>query len=262
MTLNGWAQIAIYAALIIVTVKPLGAYMARVFTGERTFLSLVLEPVERGLYRLCGVDEKTEQHWTTYTVAMLLASVAGFVVLCALQRLQAVLPFNPQGQSGVEERSAFNTAMSFMTNTNWQGYGGETTMSYVTQMAGLTVQNFVSAATGIALAIALIRGFARRSAQTVGNFWVDLVRCTLYLLLPISIVVGLVSRLAGGAAEPQRLRPKRPRSKAPNRYSPRGRWLRRWSSRSWAPTAAASSMPTPRIRTRTRTRSPTLSSWS
>jgi potassium-transporting ATPase potassium-binding subunit len=151
----------------------------------------VLRPIEVGLYRLCGVDEKTEQHWMTYTVAVLLFSVAGFGVLYALQRLQAVLPFNPQGLSAVEESSAFNTAISFVTNTNWQGYGGETTMSYLTQMAGLTVQNFVSAATGIVLAIVLIRGFARRSAQTVGNFWVDIVRCTLYLLLPISLVVGL-----------------------------------------------------------------------
>jgi K+-transporting ATPase ATPase A chain len=191
MTLNGWAQIAIYSALIIATVKPLGAYMARVFTGERTFLSPVLKPVERGLYRLCGIDEHAEQSWMTYTVAMLLFSVAGFVVLYALQRLQAVLPFNPQGQSAVEQSSAFNTTMSFVTNTNWQGYGGETTMSYLTQMAGLTAQNFVSAAAGIALAIALIRGFARRSAQTVGNFWVDLTRSTLYVLLPLSIVIGL-----------------------------------------------------------------------
>ena len=191
MTINGWMQIAIFALLVAALTKPLGGYMTRVFNGERTILRPVLRPIEIGLYRLCGVDEKSEQHWTTYAVAMLLFSVMGFVVLYALQRLQAFLPFNPQGQSTVEESSAFNTAMSFVTNTNWQGYGGETTMSYLTQMAGLTVQNFVSAATGIVLAIALIRGFARRSAQTVGNFWVDIVRCTLYLLLPISIVVGL-----------------------------------------------------------------------
>ena len=191
MTINGWTQIAIFALLVVALTKPLGGYMTRVFNGDRTILRPVLRPIEIGLYRLCGVDEKSEQHWTTYAVAMLLFSVMGFVVLYALQRLQAFLPFNPQGQSAVEESSAFNTAMSFVTNTNWQGYGGETTMSYLTQMAGLTVQNFVSAATGIVLAIALIRGFARRSAQTVGNFWVDIVRCTLYLLLPISIVVGL-----------------------------------------------------------------------
>jgi potassium-transporting ATPase potassium-binding subunit len=191
MTINGWVQIALFALIVVALTKPLGGYMTRLFSGERTILAPVLRPIEVGLYRLCGVDEKTEQHWMTYTVAVLLFSVAGFGVLYALQRLQAVLPFNPQGLSAVEESSAFNTAISFVTNTNWQGYGGETTMSYLTQMAGLTVQNFVSAATGIVLAIVLIRGFARRSAQTVGNFWVDIVRCTLYLLLPISLVVGL-----------------------------------------------------------------------
>jgi potassium-transporting ATPase potassium-binding subunit len=191
MTLNGWIQIAIYSLLVIAVVKPLGAYMARVFTGERTFLSPVLQPVERSIYRICGVDEGQEQHWVTYTIAMLFFSVAGFVTLYALQRLQAVLPFNPQGQSAVEQSLAFDTSISFLTNTNWQSYGGETTMSYLTQMAGLTVHNFLSAATGIALAIALVRSFARRSAQTVGNFWVDLTRCTLYILLPMSIVVAL-----------------------------------------------------------------------
>ena len=191
MTANGWIQIAIYAVLVTICVKPLGAYMARVFSNERTVLSPVLGPIERGIYRLCGVDEKSEQHWVTYTVAMLLFSLVSFVVVYGLQRLQSVLPFNPQDMSAVEETSSFNTAVSFTTNTNWQGYGGETTMSYLTQMAGLTVQNFVSAAVGIALAIALIRGFARRSANTVGNFWVDLTRCTLYVLLPLSIVVAL-----------------------------------------------------------------------
>jgi K+-transporting ATPase ATPase A chain len=191
MTPNGWIQIAIYAAIVTLLVKPFGGYMTRVFSGERTFLSPVLGPVERGIYWLCGVDEKDEQHWVTYAVAMLFFSVAGFLTLYALQRFQAVLPFNPQGQSEVEQSLAFNTAMSFVTNTNWQSYVPETTMSYLVQMAGLTVHNFVSAATGIALAIALIRGFARRSAQSIGSFWVDLTRCTLYVLLPISIVVGL-----------------------------------------------------------------------
>jgi K+-transporting ATPase ATPase A chain len=191
MTFNGWLQIAIYAAIVTLLVKPFGAYMTQVFTGERTLLSPVLRPVERGIYALCGVDEKREQHWVTYAVAMLFFSVAGFLSLYALQRFQAVLPFNPQGRSEVEQGLAFNTAMSFITNTNWQSYVPETTMSYLVQMAGLTVHNFLSAATGIALAIALVRGFARRSVQTVGNFWVDLTRCTLYVLLPISIVVGL-----------------------------------------------------------------------
>jgi potassium-transporting ATPase potassium-binding subunit len=191
MTFNGWLQIALFSVVIALLVKPLGGYMTRVFTGERTFLSPVLGPVERVFYRLSGVDERSDQNWLTYAVSMLLFSLVGFASLYALMRLQAMLPFNPAGQSTVEEGLAFNTAMSFNTNTNWQSYVPETTMSYLVQMAGLTVHNFVSAATGIALAIALIRGFARRSAKGIGNFWVDLTRCTLYVLLPISIVVGL-----------------------------------------------------------------------
>jgi len=191
MTLNGWLQIALFCAIVTLLVKPLGLYMTRVFTGERTFLSPVLGPIERGTYWLCGVDERREQGWVAYAVAMLLFSLAGFLTLYALMRLQGVLPFNPAGQSAVEPGLAFNTAMSFDTNTNWQSYVPETTMSYLVQMAGLTVHNFVSAATGIALAVALVRGFARRSASSIGNFWVDLTRCTLYLLLPISIVVTL-----------------------------------------------------------------------
>jgi len=192
MTFNGWLQIALYCVMIVLLVKPLGGYMTRVFTGERTFLSPVLGPLERVFYRLSGVDERRDQNWLAYAVSMLLFSLAGFISLYALMRLQAVLPFfNPAGQPAVEEGLAFNTAMSFDTNTNWQSYVPETTMSYLVQMAGLTVHNFVSAATGIALAVALIRGFARRSARGIGNFWVDLVRCTLYILLPLSIVVGL-----------------------------------------------------------------------
>ncbi len=191
MTFDGWIQIALFCVVITLLVKPLGGYMTRVFAGERTFLSPVLGPVERGLYRVSGVDERAEQNWLTYAVSMLLFSLAGFLSLYALMRFQALLPFNPAGQSAVEESLAFNTAMSFTTNTNWQSYVPETTMSYLVQMAGLTVHNFVSAATGIALAIALVRGFARRSARGIGNFWVDLTRCTLYILLPVSIVVGL-----------------------------------------------------------------------
>ena len=191
MTFDGWIQIALFCVVVTLLVKPLGGYMTRVFSGERTFLSPVLGPVERGFYRLSGVDERTEQSWLTYAVAMLLFNLAGFLLLYALMRFQALLPFNPAGQSAVEESLAFNTAMSFTTNTNWQSYVPETTMSYLVQMAGLTVHNFVSAATGIALAIALVRGFARRSARGIGNFWVDLVRCTLYVLMPICIVVGL-----------------------------------------------------------------------
>ncbi|MBL6614618.1 MAG: potassium-transporting ATPase subunit KdpA [Reyranella sp.] len=191
MTLDGWIQIATYCVVIALLVKPLGGYMTRVFQGERTFLSPVLGPVERGFYELSGVDERAEQNWLTYAVSMLLFSLVGFASLYALMRFQALLPFNPAKQSAVEEGLAFNTAMSFTTNTNWQSYVPETTMSYLVQMAGLTVHNFVSAATGIALAVALVRGFARRSARGIGNFWVDLTRCTLYILLPISIVVGL-----------------------------------------------------------------------
>jgi potassium-transporting ATPase potassium-binding subunit len=191
MTFDGWIQIALYGAVIVLLIKPFGGYMTRVFTGERTFLSPVLVPVERAFYRLSGVDEKSDQNWLTYAVGMLLFSLVGFISLYALMRFQALLPFNPAGQSTVEQGLAFNTAMSFDTNTNWQSYVPETTMSYLVQMAGLTVHNFVSAATGIALAVALIRGFARRSAAGIGNFWVDLTRCTLYILLPISIVVGL-----------------------------------------------------------------------
>ena len=191
MTFNGWLQIALFCVVIIAITRPLGGYMTRVFSGERTFLQPVLRPIERAIYWCCGVDETKEQSWLIYAVAMLLFSIAGFVVLYALQRFQDVLPFNPQGQSAVEQSLAFNTALSFITNTNWQSYVPETTMSYLVQMAGLTVHNFLSAATGIAMAIAVIRGFARREVKAIGNFWVDLTRCTLYVLLPISIVVGL-----------------------------------------------------------------------
>ena len=191
MTIIGWVQIALFSLIVILITRLLGGYMTRVFSGERTFLSPVLRPVERAVYWCCGVDEKEEQHWLTYAVAMLFFSIAGFVTLYALQRLQWYLPFNPQGQTGVEQSLAFNTSVSFVTNTNWQSYVPETTMSYLTQMAGLTVHNFVSGATGIALALALIRGFSWREAKTVGNFWVDLTRSTLYVLLPLSVVVAL-----------------------------------------------------------------------
>jgi K+-transporting ATPase ATPase A chain len=191
MTVIGWIQIILFCAIIVALVKPLGGYMTRVFNGERTFLSPVLRPVEAGLYWIGGVDEKREQHWLTYTVAMLLFHVGGFVILYAVMRLQAVLPFNPAEQSAVAPDLSFNTAISFITNTNWQNYGGESTMSYLVQMLGLTHQNFLSAATGIALAVALIRGFSRSSMRTIGNFWVDVTRCTLYVLLPICVVYTL-----------------------------------------------------------------------
>jgi potassium-transporting ATPase potassium-binding subunit len=192
MTLNGWIQIAVYFVVLTALVVPLGRFMARVFEGERTFLTPVLRPVEIGLYRVAGVDETREQHWITYAVAMLLFNAAGFLLVYALQRFQAMLPLNPADMSAVAPDLSFNTAVSFTSNTNWQNYGGESTMSYLTQMAALTTQNFVSAATGIALLIALIRAFARTSMQTVGNFWVDLTRSTLYVLLPLAIIGALI----------------------------------------------------------------------
>ncbi|HZR89171.1 MAG TPA: potassium-transporting ATPase subunit KdpA [Bradyrhizobium sp.] len=191
MTAIGWLQIALYCVIIVALTKPLGWYMTRVFNGERTFLSPVLRPVEVAIYWIGGVDERREQHWLTYTVAMLLFHVGGFLIIYAVMRLQALLPFNPAGQPAVGEDLSFNTAISFITNTNWQNYGGESTLSYLVQMLGLTHQNFLSAATGIVLGVALIRGFARASARTVGNFWVDVTRCTLYVLLPICIVYTL-----------------------------------------------------------------------
>ncbi len=191
MTANGIFQILLFFGLVLLAVKPLGSYMARVFSGERTFLDRIVGPVERLIYRLCGIDPGKEQHWTIYTVAMLLFSLIGMLLLFAMQRLQHLLPFNPQGLGPISPDLSFNTAVSFATNTNWQSYPGESTLGYLVQMMGLTVQNFLSAATGIAIAVALIRGFARHSATTLGNFWVDLVRAILYILLPISLVVAL-----------------------------------------------------------------------
>ena len=191
MTLNGWIQILIYCVLVLALVKPLGWYMTAVFNGEGTPLSPVLRPVEKGLYRLGGVDETREQNWLTYTVAMLFFHVGGFLILYVLMRVQGLLPFNPAGMTAVAPDLSFNTAISFITNTNWQNYGGESTLSYLVQMLGLTHQNFLSAATGIVLAVALIRGFTRASDKTVGNFWVDITRCTLYILIPICIPYAL-----------------------------------------------------------------------
>ncbi len=185
-------QIIIYLALLIVCTPLLGGYMARVFSGERNLLSPVLAPVEGAIYRLAGVKPDEDMRWTQYAVALLAFNILGFVVLFVLQLLQGALPLNPARLPGVEPILAFNAATSFMTNTNWQSYGGETTMSYLTQMVGLTVQNFVSAATGAAVVIALTRGLARRTASTIGNFWVDLVRCTLYVLLPLAVVLALL----------------------------------------------------------------------
>ncbi len=192
MTLAGWSQIALALAIVLVCAVPLSSLIAEVFAGERTFLSPVLGPVERGLYRAAGVDPAREQDWLGYTLAMIVFSIAGFLSLYALQRLQGLLPLNPRAFDAVAPDLAFNTSTSFITNTNWQNYSGETTMSNLTQMLGLTVHNFLSAATGLAMAFALTRGFVRSSTQTVGNFWADVTRVTLYILLPISVVGALV----------------------------------------------------------------------
>ncbi len=192
MTVNGWLQIALFLALVLLVTKPMGVFMTRVFNRERTFLDPVLRPIERLVYRLTCVDENHEMRWTEYAVAMLLFSVVSMLVLYAMERLQVHLPLNPQKFPGVAQALAFNTAASFTTNTNWQNYSGEVVMSYFTQMAGLAYHNFMSAAVGIALAIAFIRGIARRQMQTIGNFWVDMVRSCLWVLLPFCIVGALV----------------------------------------------------------------------
>lgn len=197
MTLDGWLEIALVLGAVLIAARPLGLYMARVLQGERTLLAPVLRPLERRLYSAAGIDAGKEQGWLAYTLAMLAFSAAGFLVLYVLMRLQASLPLNPQGFAGVPPDLAFNTALSFVTNTNWQSYAGETTMAHIVQMAGLTVQNFVSAATGIALAAAVTRAFARSGSATIGNFWVDMTRATLYVLLPLSIVVALAYVMSG-----------------------------------------------------------------
>jgi K+-transporting ATPase ATPase A chain len=192
VTIMGWVQIALYLVVLLALVKPLGSFIARVYQGERTFLEPVVRPSERLVYRLSGVRPEEEMDWKTYAVAMLLFNALGLLALYILQRVQGVLPLNPQGLRAVSPDSSFNTAASFASNTNWQAYGGETTMSYLTQMLGMTVQNFVSAATGMAVLVALIRGLVRHTAHTVGNFWVDLTRGTLYILLPLALVLALV----------------------------------------------------------------------
>jgi K+-transporting ATPase ATPase A chain len=192
MTPNGFLQIGLYLAVLVALVKPLGAFMARVYKREKTFLDPVFGPLERLIYRLARIDAAREMDWKENAVAMLLFNAAGFLLVYLMQRVQHLLPLNPEGMGPVSADSSFNTAVSFVTNTNWQGYGGETTMSYLTQMAALTAQNFISAATGMALLALIIRGFARHSATTLGNFWVDMTRSTLYILLPLSIVFAVV----------------------------------------------------------------------
>ena len=289
MTANGYLQLALYLVVLIALAKPLGAYMARIYEGEPALLNRIGAPVEKLLYRLCGVDPAQEMRWTQYALAMLLVQPARPARgLRAAALPGACCRSIPQDLGAVSPDSSFNTAVSFATNTNWQGYGGETTMSYLTQMLGLTVQNFVSAASGMATLVALIRGFTRKSANTIGNFWVDLTRSTLYILLPLSTVLALVLvsqgvradllRLSHGAAgrigRVRQAEARRRRPAAEGRQGPAGhregraegaghrrraRSPRRSRSSSSAPTAAASSTSTRRIRSRTRRRCPTSS---
>jgi potassium-transporting ATPase potassium-binding subunit len=192
VTISGWMQLLFYILLLLVLAKPLGIYMARVFEGQKTFLDPLLRPVERFIYHVSGVKAGEEMDWKVYAIAMILFNGIGLLVVYALQRLQGFLPLNPQGFDAVSPGSSWNTAVSFATNTNWQGYGGATTLNYLTQMLGLTVQNFVSAATGMAVLVALIRGITRQTTQKIGNFWLDLTRSTLYILLPLSVVVAVL----------------------------------------------------------------------
>ncbi len=250
-------QLALYVLVLLALTKPMGLYMETVFDGRRTWLHPPLRPLEKLLYRLFGVDENTEQHWTRYAGALLAFSVVGMLFTYILLRVQQWLPLNPQGLGNVGAHLSFNTAASFTTNTNWQSYTPETTMSYLTEMVGLATHNFFSAAAGIAIAIALVRGFARHSAKTIGNFWVDVTRATLYVLLPLSRRGRPAAVLAGRDSEFPSLHEGRRRSKARCRPSRRGRWLRRKPSRCSAPTAADSSTPTRRIPSRTPRRFPT-----
>ena len=292
MTANGYLQLAFYVVVLIGLAKPLGAYMARVYEGQPALLNTLGAPVERVLYRVCGIDPAREMRWTEYAVAAMAFNILGLLVVYALQRFQHGIPLlNPQDLAAVSPDSAFNTAVSFATNTNWQGYGGETTLSYLTQMLGLTVQNFVSAATGMAVLVALIRGFRRASASTIGNFWTDLVRTTLYILLPLCARArrgaGVAGRRADVLAVPDRrartageLRQPQDRRRRPGGQGREGqsghgagngeraddrRGTRRVADRDQAaraPTAAASSTSTAPIRSRIRRRCRISSSCS
>src|ERR1035437_176595 len=190
MNINNLTQCLIYLGVLLLLVKPLGSYMAKVYEGTPMWIDKILGPIERAIYRLSGV-RREEMGWKTYAVAMMLFNAVGILFVYAIQRLQVHLPLNPMAMTPVSPDSSFNTAVSFVTNTNWQGYGGESPMSYLTQMLALTVQNFLSAATGMAVVLALIRGFVRKNAGTIGNFWVDLVRSTLHILLPLAVIISL-----------------------------------------------------------------------
>src|SRR5215472_13829461 len=191
MTVGGWLEIALFLAIVGLLTRPLGAYLARVYAGERTLLQFLIGPVEATLYHMAGIEPEAEQSWYQYTISLLLFHAFGIIALYALLRLQPVWPLNPQNLPAISPDLALNTAVSFATNTSWQSYAGETTLSQLAQMSGITVQSFLSCATGVAVAVALVRGIARRSAQTIGNFWVDLTRITLYVLLPICILATL-----------------------------------------------------------------------
>ena len=279
MTVNGWLQIGFFLLAILAVTPLLGRFMTRVFKRERTWLDPVLRPVERLIYRSTGVDEKREMRWTEYAASVLLFGFVSLLALYLMQRVQHVLPWNPQGFSAVPPALAFNTAASFATNTNWQAYSGESTMSYFTQMVGLAWHNFTSAAVGLAVAIAFIRGVAQKEKDTLGNFWVDLVRGLLWVLLPICIVgalflvsQGVVQNLRpydkAAVIDPQTVTTAGTDGKPPNPRHSRSRQSRRVrppprkSSSSSAPTAAASSTPTARIRSRTRRRCRTSSRCS
>jgi K+-transporting ATPase ATPase A chain len=253
MTLNGWLQLTLYFGALLLLVKPLGSFMARVYQGERTFLSPVFAPLERLLYRWSGVDPQAEMDWKIYTLSVLLFSVIGYVFLYLFLRLQGFFPLNPVGMGPVAPDLALNIAVSFVTNTNWQNYGGETTLSYLTQMIGLTVQNFVSAAAGMAILIAFIRGLTRHNTRMLGNFWVDLTRGTFYILLPLSL--GLAMALVSQGV----VQTFASSTQAQSRQSLSVRLPLRSRSNSWVPTAVASLTPTQPTPSKIQPPSPTSS---
>jgi K+-transporting ATPase ATPase A chain len=253
MTLVGWSEISIVLVAVIALAWPLSRFITAVFAGKKTFLA----PLENALYKLTGVDPATEQNWPSYALSMLVFSALCFIALYLVQRCQGFLPLNPLSQPSVAPDLAFNTAISFITNANWQAYAGETTMSHFTQMVGLTTNNFLDSAVAIAMAVALIRAFVRREADTIGNFWVDLTRATLYVLLPLSIVVALVLTAIGTPQTLHGAQLKPGRWKALDRQFPWGRSRVRRQSSFSATTAAGSSTPTRRIRSKTRALFPT-----
>jgi len=266
MNFSGWLQLGLYVVVLLLLAKPLGAYMAAVYEGRATLAQRIGGPLERLIYRGAGIDPAEDMHWTRYALAMLWFNLAGGLAVYAIQRLQQWLPLNPQAMAAVSADSSFNTATSFITNTNWQGYGGESTMSYLTQMFALAVQNFVSAASGMAVLVALVRGFVRKEAKAIGNFWVDLTRTTVYILLPLSIVFALVLVWQGipqtfdkyaTATLTQSVSYDNPKTGPDGQplKDEKGPSLRRSPSSNSAPTAAAITTSTRRIRSRTRRRS-------